>query len=31
MDHCFIPQQFVELFFLRQEEMIRHGVHFRVA
>jgi hypothetical protein len=31
VDHRFIPQQFVELFLLRQEEMIRHGVHFWVA
>ena len=31
IDHSFIPQQSVELFLLRQEEMIRHGIHFRVA
>ena len=29
IDHSFIPQQLVEFVFFRQEEMIRHRIHFR--
>ena len=31
IDHGFIPQQLVEPFFLRQEEMIRYGLHFLIG
>lgn len=31
IDHCFISQQLVEILFLGQVEMIRHGIHFRIT